>query len=205
VDTGTPDKWTGQQVFASELMAGETVEWFGQPDPSVLFTRADIFLIPFSLLWGGFALFWEASALGMVFKSKAGGRPPDFFALFGLPFVVIGLYFIFGRFIYKKWRKKNTYYAVTNKRVIILTKLWRKSIQAIRLISIPTMNKSAGRNGTGSIVFGNASPANQYGNTGMELLGTTRGEYVPAFYDIPDVDAVYELVNRLMEAAERRF
>src|SRR5256714_15111334 len=93
------------------LSAGERVEWVGRPDPAKHFTRGDVFLVPFSIMWGGFSIFWEASAIG--------GAGP-FFALWGIPFVVIGLYFIFGRFIYKARRKRRTIYAVTNRRVMTI-------------------------------------------------------------------------------------
>ncbi len=34
------------------------------PNPNKIFHSADWFMIPFSLLWGGFAVFWEARVLG---------------------------------------------------------------------------------------------------------------------------------------------
>ena len=82
------------------LRQGERLRWVGQPDPRVRFSAADLFLVPFSIMWGGFALFWELQAV------VSGG--PFFFTLWGIPFVLMGLYFIFGRFIYKKRRKLMT-------------------------------------------------------------------------------------------------
>jgi len=39
------------EVFKEELLKDEKILWSGQPETSVLFTSADIFLVPFSLLW----------------------------------------------------------------------------------------------------------------------------------------------------------
>ena len=51
-----PDSLTAIQP---ELTSGESVLWAGQPNNRVIFHNEDLFLIPFSLLWGGFAIFWE--------------------------------------------------------------------------------------------------------------------------------------------------
>jgi len=197
-----PDEFAASQVFGDYLMQGENILWFGKPDPSVLLSRGDIFMIPFSLLWGGFAIFWEALALGAASGSGAKGAPPPLFALFGVPFVLVGLYMIFGRFIYKRWRKTNTYYAVTDKRVLVLTKLWRSDLQAIRIGVIPTLNLSVGRDGRGTIVFGNTSYASTYANSGMDFFGGFYGSQAPAFYDIKDAREVHDLVNKLMNEPE---
>jgi hypothetical protein len=76
------------------LEPGERVLWSGRPAPGLTFRPADGFLIPFSLLWCGFAIFWEASVLRIP-------GAPFFFPLFGAVFVAAGLYFVFGRFLFR--------------------------------------------------------------------------------------------------------
>jgi len=53
-------------ILSSELLPGETVQWTGRPNSAVIFHREDWALIPFSLLWGGFAIFWLLGASGKV-------------------------------------------------------------------------------------------------------------------------------------------
>jgi len=93
----------------SELVSGESLLWSGRPNPGVIFHSDDWYMIPFSLLWGGFAIFWESMALGF-WGHNAKGTPPVFMALWGVPFVVIGQYLIWGRFVYDGWLKRRTYY-----------------------------------------------------------------------------------------------
>lgn len=45
------------------LRPGEQLRWVGQPDPQVHFAPADLYLVPFSLLWCGFVIFWEWQAV----------------------------------------------------------------------------------------------------------------------------------------------
>ena len=187
-----------ESVFQSELMNGERVYWSGQPDPAVVFSSSDIYMIPFSLMWGGFAIFWESSVLGIV---KLGNRAvhgaPDFFVLWGIPFVLIGLYMIFGRFFYKVWKKKRTYYAVTDKRVLSVVQTTNRQVQAQFLNQIPVINKSVGSNGVGNLVFGNTGYGINYGNSGMDFMGRRYGPTAMAFYDIHDAEAVYQIIERL--------
>jgi hypothetical protein len=177
----------GQQFqFQRYLQPDEKILWVGGPDPSRVIGRGDAFLIPFSLVWGGGAIAWE----GAVILSGA----PFFFWLWGLPFVVIGQYFIWGRFIYKRWDRRRTAYALTNERALILR---GRSLQSVFLKQQPAMHQSVRADGSGSLEFG--SPSGWYGhgywaNTGMDFFSPVRG--VPAFYDIPDVAKVDRLVNQ---------
>lgn len=188
-----------EEQFREDLLKDEKIIWSGQPDTSVRFTRADIFLVPFSLLWGGFAIFWELSALFMFFSTQGTkSSMPIIFPLFGIPFVIVGLYFMFGRFVYKNWKKQNMYYAVTNKRVLVLTKLFSRSLNAINIDNIPTINKTVRPNGIGTIKFGNVNlVASTYENTGLDFFGSFAVGDVPTFHDIRDVDKVHEIVDEL--------
>lgn len=65
------------------LLPGEPLLWAGRPDPARRFAPQDAYLVPFSVLWCGFAIFWLAAAI------RSGAPVP--FVLFGVPFVAVGL------------------------------------------------------------------------------------------------------------------
>ena len=87
-----------QNELRQHLNQGESLLWTGTPKKGILFNSGDLFLIPFSIFWCGFAIFWMYGA------SEGGG----IFALFGIPFVVIGLYLLFGRFFLEAAQRANT-------------------------------------------------------------------------------------------------
>lgn len=95
------------------LLPGERLLWAGRPDPGVWFTPGDLALIPLSILWCGFAVFWESLAVT--------GNGGAFFIIWGVPFIAAGLYFVVGRFFYKRYRKGRTIYGITPGRAIVLT------------------------------------------------------------------------------------
>lgn len=167
------------QLFSEDLLKGEEILWTGQPETKVLFTKADFFIIPFGLLWTG---------LLITFIKNDISKERDMISLFfTAPFLLIGLYLIFGRFIYKIIKKKRTYYAVTNKRVLILTKMFGRNVQVVFIDTIPSINVSTRAGGIGSVRFGTPNPWSPgYGNTGMDFFTSFYGGDVPAFYDIKD-------------------
>lgn len=91
----------------------ESLLWKGKPKQGIVFTKSDIFMIPFSVLWAGFAVFWEINVLRIK-------DVPIFFTLWGIPFILAGIYITIGRFIHDYLNRKNTEYFVTDKRVIIV-------------------------------------------------------------------------------------
>jgi hypothetical protein len=190
------------QYFQEDLLSDESIQWSGQPIASVLFSRRDVLLIPFSLLWCGFAFFWEYSVLFSPTSFKGGEMHRGMFALFGLPFVLIGFYLTMGRFFLKYFSRKNTYYALTNQRVLILEiNKGRKRVQSYFMRDIPGVHKEIGSNGIGSIVFGPfALQALMYQDSGFSPYRSRMGIVLPAFYDIQDANQVYDLANNLQIA-----
>ena len=136
-------------------------------------------MIPFSLMWGGFAIFWEVT----VFDS---GKGPLFFKLWGVPFVLVGLYIIFGRFFADAATRARTIYALTDRRVLILGVLWKTSIRSLELAGLSEINLTEGQNGRGTIVFG-PPPTFGSGPRGWPMNNRNQS---PSFYGIPGARSV---------------
>lgn len=130
--------YQAQQQLQSDLDGTERLLWAGRPRQGLIIRKSDVIMIPFSLLWCGFAIFWEWS----VATSKA----PPFFLAFGGGFVLIGLYLVFGRFISDALRRRKVLYGITDSRVVIRSGNTIKSLDLGKLpdISLYQINRSEG-------------------------------------------------------------
>ena len=100
-----------ESLFERDLARGERIVWTGRARTRAACSAQQ-------------TTFWRRSASCGVALRCTGRRQslgltggplaPPVFAVFGVPFVILGLYFIFGRFVYQRWAKQNTYYALTN-------------------------------------------------------------------------------------------
>lgn len=192
--------------FQPQLLSGESIYWAGMPNPGRIFHSDDWALIPFSLLWGGFAIFWEASVLGYTnFGSKSSAHlASSFMALWGIPFVLCGQYMIWGRFVVDGWLKRRTFYAVTNRRVLLFQEGWKLKKRFIFLESLAELS----REGTaiGTLWLGPKLPT--IGSRGSRLRGMSRfyfGDSVPVLADIADADQVERLILDLREKSRPMF
>lgn len=155
----------------------EYVLWTGKPGKGGIFSKRDIFLIPFSAAWFGFAVFWEILAL----KSGA----PISFILFGLPFIAIGFYISIGRFIHEKLSHKRTFYAITNKNVIF------KSGKKVRILdrdNLPALDMTVFKDGRGTISFENFT---RNANNNFELHSSDALQ----FENIENVKQVWDILK----------
>jgi hypothetical protein len=185
-----------------ELLSGEKFYWAGKPNPHVIFHSDDWSAIPFSLFWTGFFIFCEADALGYVSDSKRGGGSL-FMVLWGIPFIVIGQYMIWGRFFYDAWLKRRTYYAVTNRRVLVLQEGWNWKVRDMHVEAIVGMEIEG--DAVGTIWFGPKYPVIvRRGQKSRGLNRFTIGE-VLVFADVDDVQAVHRLVLELRTAAQKEY
>jgi hypothetical protein len=112
----------------------------------VVFTGADLLIVPFSLIWCGFAFFWEAE----VIKMKA----PLLMRLWGIPFVLVGLFFVFGRFLYDARRRERTFYGLTDRRAIIISGLSQRTTQSLSLRTLGDVSLSERSDMSGTITLG---------------------------------------------------
>jgi hypothetical protein len=153
----------------------------------------DVFLIPFSLYFLAFAVFWETSVLRI-------GRAPVLFDAMGGVFVLISLYIVFGRFIVDAWIRARTIYAVTDQRIIIVAGLVRQEVRSLYLEGLAEMNVSERRSGRGTITFGRATSPwwpSPWGFTGFNAA------MPPAFEAIKNCRAVTTLIREAQRALRR--
>lgn len=184
------------EIFSAELAPGETIQWTGQPNPSVVFHKEDWAAIPVSLLWGGFAIFWLLGASGFWGRANHPDRSFQWFGvIWGTPFVVAGQYLIWGRFLYARWKKQRTYYALTSRRALIVHNgLGKRTSSSAFFATTATIEKSVRSDGIGSIGFG--GPV-----TGEWQWGKNKPPRCPTFDDIDNADAVYQTAIRLQGQA----
>jgi hypothetical protein len=193
-----------EDVVRDHLESGERLLWSGQPAQGIRLRGHDVFLIPLSLLWGGFALFWEIMALG-AFISVAGEAdgPPSIvaiiFPLFGLPFVLVGLYLIAGRFFVDARQRARTFYGVTDTRIIIVSGPWARRVKSLNLRTLSDLSMSQKADGTGTVTFGPAHPyAAFFGGASWPGWGW---HSAPSFDLVPHVAEVYNAIRDAQKAA----
>lgn len=135
-----------------ELQPGESIRWVDQPPPR-FFTGATIGSVIFGIPWTSFAIFWMWGALGFRLPVlQAGLQPQHLFALFGVPFVLIG----FGMLSSPLWAwqaARNTVYLVTDKRAISIEGGWSTTIRSYVPEQLNDIYRRERSDGTGDVII----------------------------------------------------
>jgi hypothetical protein len=167
--------------------------WSGEPGGGICFQPIDFFLVPFSLLWCGFAVFWTFAA--------SSADAPTFFDLWGLMFVAFGLYFVFGRFLVDMWVRSGTRYTLTNRRVLIERGGPFPRQIVVNLADLPPVTFFARSSGRGTIRFGESfgiwGRGNGFGAWSPSLDPT------PQFILIENAQNVFDLIHRARDELMR--
>ena len=179
-----------ERELRPELGSGEKLLWSGQPRRRVRLRGADAFLIPFSLMWGGFAIFWELS----VFHTNA----PLFFRLWGIPFVLVGLYLMAGRFFLDAWQRGRTYYGITNQRVLLVSGGFQRQVRSLSLKALPEVILSECGDRSGTITFGPTPP--MYGRLAGTSWPGAGKQLPPSFEMIENARQVYNQIQNAQRA-----
>jgi hypothetical protein len=185
------DAFQSSRSFQPYLFTGERILWSGQPKQGLALSSRDALLIPFSLMWGGFAIFWNAMVWLAPFGTDSAGDPSWLFKLWGLPFLVAGLYLIAGRFFHDAHIRKKLFYAVTDHRILVLR---GRKITSLDINRLPRLELSEHRDGTGTLAFESNNNMSWGGMNGFSwwlpsLSSSTN------FFQIQNPRKVYELIR----------
>jgi hypothetical protein len=167
------------------LSSGERFLWTGKPKTGIVFRSSDIIMIPFSLFWAGFAVVWESMVIVM--------GAPFIFKIWGIPFVLVGLYITIGRFFADAVNRANTRYGLTQERIIIKSGIFKSEIKSLNIKSLSDITLNQKPDNSGTITLG---PVNNriVMMPGKEWNTATQP---PCLEFIDDVREVYDKILRL--------
>lgn len=182
-----------QNEIAQALDSGESLIWSGTPRKGLALRSSDAYMIPFSFLWGGFAIFWEAGVL------RTNGPNTAFMSIWGIPFVLAGLYLIIGRFFVDASLRAKTFYGLTNRRAIIISGLFSRTINSLPLRTLTDISLQERSDHSGTIFLGRPQPYSPW-SSGMRWPGGSQYS-APAFEMIPNAKTVHNLLLEAQRAA----
>jgi hypothetical protein len=179
-----------EEELHSSLDPGERLLWSGRPVQGVVFTPRDWYLIPFSAVWLGLVLhgFWQGLTK----------TPDPMVGLVGVLFVGIGIYWLIGRFFVDSFYRARLVYGVTERRAIIASGVFRRSVQSIDLSSLSGLKLEERGDGSGTISFGD-QPWYSYGWHGPGFQASTGSQ----FFRVADVKKVYSIVREAMQRQKK--
>ena len=169
----------------------ERLEWAARPIPR-FFAPGILPSFLFAIPWTAFALFWMAGASGFRWPFREGFTPVSLFPLFGLPFVLIGLFLLSAPL--RNWlRMRRQVYVITHRRAIVVGRRSARSWPR-RDLNSERVDRA---NGTGALLLS------------VDVVGGLHGSnsYVPVgFVNLPqaELSAAEEALERLLARDENR-
>lgn len=182
-----------RQKIDQELTSQESIRWIGQPQPKVSsLIGSSLILFLFAIPWTAFSIFWMYGALGFKIPDlREGFQPQYLFALFGVPFVLVGLGMLASPFWI--WRAAfEKVYIITNKRAIAFEGGRITTIRSYTPEQLANVYRRENNDGTGDVVITVRSWRDSDGDERKEDLG---------FISIPNPKEVETLLKELAQTA----
>ncbi|MCA0204416.1 MAG: aspartate carbamoyltransferase catalytic subunit [Proteobacteria bacterium] len=180
-----PQGWEGI------LEEGETILWQGRPVTGV--RLRDFLGLPlvFGLFFTGFSLVWIAMA-----RLMTQGEDFSVFPLFGLPFLLVGLYVAFGLPFGKDYLRKRSWYTLSDRKAYVATELFGK--RRLKAVPYAEMNILELEDGTpGSVTFKREITVSQYTRRNRSGGRSRRSQTTTTnigFERIEDARTVYRMI-----------
>jgi hypothetical protein len=177
---------TAFAIVSQRIGSSSTLLWTGRPQPGIIFRPIDVSLIP------GTVLFLIVSiGIASIWYIAPGIAPLPFRLIVPIA-VAVGVYIAILRFPVDAWCRSHTFYGLTKVDAIIVYDYVPRDVRTINLVSAPEIGLTEWRSGRGIIRFG---PLPDVGTRRNMPVGPRSGP--PAFENIDDVAAVYQIVRQL--------
>lgn len=167
---------TLQALITRELDSGERIVWIGTPRKA-FFTPLSIGAVLFGIPWTAFALFWTFSAVSMGGGMGKAAGISSLFALFGLPFVLVGIAMLTSP-IWTYWKASKTIYAITDRRAITIDGGWANVVKSYLPHQLTEIVRREKSDGSGDLILSRREYRDSDGDRRREELGFFRIEKV---------------------------
>jgi hypothetical protein len=206
------------QIFSTILLPSEKLLWTGRPNPGEAAKRT-IPVLLFGIVWTFMTLIFVGMGVWGILSGKMG-----FFGIiwltFTLPFVFVSALLLTTP-IWTGMKAKNTYYAITDKRAILIENKKTRSVEAFNLSDLGAPYIIGGRNcpdlywtvqpvaissaqlapgAAASSPPGSSVNSSQLKTTGINTRQSTRFE----FSCLPDAQAAFEIANNQNQLLEQQ-
>ena len=171
-------------IIAPQMGAGEKILWSGKPRQGFFFRLFDVAFIPVGLFVAGL------SGYGAYDKFSRGDTA--ILSEFNdVVMALLGLYWLFGRFIVDALQRARTYYAVTDHQIFIVFGLFKRKVTCLSLPDLSEVSLSEAWRGRGTIFF--RKPNSEW-PVGVPGVPGNETRVVPHFDSIRDARRVYDLI-----------
>lgn len=181
---------TNEEIIKKHLN-NEKVLWQGNPVKVPLLHKSDIFMIPFTLIFGGSLIFYAIMAAIMMIKGES-----IMFSLVGITALIMGAYILFFRLWYRKKRIKKQVYFVTKKRAFAFDTMRDDVLFDIELSETDLYM------GDKSLIIGETNSIGDFVyNIGLDIFFRKFVKETPAFRYIDDISGVSKIIMTNKEKA----
>lgn len=185
-----------QDALSRDVPPDEPIRWVGRPGPRVGDWR-DWLIVIFGIEWTALAALFTAGAAAIVFNGGMRGDNPLWspicFPLFGVPFVLFGIWMITAPARARR-RLRNTVYAVTDRRAVVIERgYWGATVHSFgpeQLAGSSFIERPGGR---GDVILSETAHVDSDGVRHVTQVG---------FLNIPDARRIEGLVRHLAAGAK---
>lgn len=178
----------------NRFLKDEKILWQGAPENVPYLNKSDIWLIPFTLLFGGAFIVYAIISAIMMFAGKS-----IMFSLAGITLLLMGAYILFFRIWYRKKRVSRQLYFVTDKRVFAFDTMRDDVIFDILLEDIDLYL------GYKSLILSDINAIGDFiYNLGLDIFFRKFSKETPSFKYINDLNNVSRIIISAKETVEEK-
>lgn len=176
----------------SYILQGEELLWKGKPVKPIKLLPGEKFNIILGIFWTVFSVFWVTVAIVSAVSFEGDGFAfVKITPFFGIPMLLFGIYLILIYPLMMIKKRKNIEYALTNRRILILSGEKTQTLMAFKYSEIQNISFGCDEEEIGALTFVNAGNATTT-SSGTKKAKTVKG-VMYGFYNIPEVKKVYEI------------